>query len=90
MTTDDNDDRCGLAPVVTPRWDPYRKRMCHWHDKDFDERKKSFLRVTADAVGRSVVTAAIGAYAVALLPVYVSGLVIGGAVRWFTHDSTKE
>jgi hypothetical protein len=87
MTTDDNDDRCGLDPIVTPRWDPYRKRACHPHDAEFDQRKegdgKNLAQVSAQWALNVGLTAAIGAYAVVTAPLYLVGGLVGGAIRWF-------
>jgi hypothetical protein len=86
--TDKDDDRCGLDPVVTPRWDAYRKRACHPHDQRFDEKKagkgRSLVQVSAEWALNTTVTAAIAAVTVATFPLYLVGGLVGGAIRWWT------
>lgn len=84
---DKDDDRCGLDPRVTPRWDPYRKRACRPHDKEFQRKidgldHDSLGKVSIDWTLNTLTTAAIGAYAVATAPIYLIGGLVGGAIRW--------
>lgn len=81
------DDRCGLDPVVTPRWDPFRKRACRPHDEEFQKKKDGLphdklAQVSIDWSLNVITTAAIGAYAVTTSPLYLLGGLLGGALRW--------
>ena len=81
------DDRCGLDPIVSPRWDPFRKRACRPHDIEFQKKKDglphdNLAEVSGDWVRNTVTTALIGAYAVVTSPLYLVGGLLGGAFRW--------
>lgn len=83
-----DDNRCGLKEWRTTRWDPFRKRACSVHDEEFQkkidgEKHDSLAKVSANWVKNTTTTALIGAYAVALFPIYLVGGLLGGAVRWF-------
>jgi hypothetical protein len=85
---DQNDDRCGLDPIVTPRWDLYRKRACKPHDEAYQAKKDgrkhpSLAAVSGRWIVDTTVTAATAAVAVATFPLYLVGGLVGGAIRWF-------
>lgn len=80
--------RCGLKKWRTANWDPFMQRGCRAHDREFQAKidgkpHNNLASVSAQWVYDTTLTALIGAYAVATLPLYLAGGLIGGAVRWF-------
>lgn len=93
-----DDSYCGVGKFATGKWDPFQE-ACDEHDPRYDKHKRGekttsnwvtqrdfsgkVIRIAAMNVAKAV-------YSVGMLPVYLLGGAVGGAVRWWWITPGKE